>query len=113
MSPLDLAEVSVARHLERLTLNMTKVEDLTPLRRLSTLRSLEVAFCPVRDLTPLADLPLLHLHLMGTKVTDISPLESLTTLTSLVLTNTGIGDRAVASLKKAVPALKKRGAILR
>jgi len=112
----DLSPLS-ALSLEVLTLPQNTVADLSPLAEITTLRSLSGYVKLVRDLSPIAKLPLTHLdltHLDRTQLdviakltklehlgirwrtvtADLAPLANLTSLTSLQLNNTPILDLA-------------------
>lgn len=49
--------------LERLALNKTAIKDLTPLKKMTSLRSLAIQQIPAKDLTPLLDLPIENIWL--------------------------------------------------
>ena len=65
-----------------------QISDITPLRNLKKLESLDIGYNAVSDLGPLAQLEnLQYLNLGENKITDISPLKNLTNLTFLSLRN--------------------------
>jgi hypothetical protein len=63
------------------------VSDLAPLSECRLLESLTFSQTAIRDIGPLAHLPLKFLKMNGTNVTDISPLLDCSTLTDLVLSD--------------------------
>ena len=86
-------EVAGIAGLVKLTMNGTKISDLSPLRGLTTLNILLLDRTAVSDLSPLRDLIALHtLWLDKTDVSDLSPLRDLTALNDLTLTNTKVSQ---------------------
>ena len=82
----ELGQVDFAHRLQRLDLDRTTVDDLTPLARLKGLQSLSLNDTKVDDLTPLASLTgLQSLSLNDTTVDDLTPLDSLRGLQHLSL----------------------------
>jgi len=71
--------------LESLTLLCPNLEDLTPLRGLSQLKSLGLSCPKIRDLAPLRGLPLTSLSISGHRVRDLTPLQETKKLTRLAL----------------------------
>jgi len=110
---------------QRVNLNHTRVDDLAPLRKLTSLRQLYLWHTPVHDLSPLqglTNLQQLHLghtqvgpiqfqgltelrvlDLSGATVSDLSSLATLTKLQILYVSGTQVGDlsplRRLAGLK--------------
>jgi len=79
--------------LRSLDLRNTQIADLMPLSQLTGLAELHLEGTEVTDLTPLSSLTgLTELRLDGTKVTDLTPLSSLTGLTELHLDRTEVTD---------------------
>lgn len=86
------------------------LQDIGPLASLERLELLDLAATGVSDLSPLTGLPRLQfVNLMSTPVADISPLQSISTLREAILLQTKVDEIQVGALKKAVPALRKRG----
>ena len=73
---VDLAPLS-GSSIELLHLGGAKISDLAPLAGCAALRHLWVSDCNVRDLSPLAELKLVELHLGNTRVRDLRPLSKL------------------------------------
>lgn len=73
--PVDNIEGVAGPRLEVLDATGTQVHDLSPLRVSSRLRELRLGGTPVRDIEPLAGLPLEDLILDDTKVDDLSALK--------------------------------------
>jgi len=68
---------------------------------------LDLSDTDVSDLSPLARLTGLRtLGLYGTKVSDLSPLAGLTGLQSLYLSGTKVSGASVAELRRSLPHLK-------
>lgn len=81
--------------------------DLTPLRGLARLRSLDLTSTPVHDLSPLAGLASLRsLNLSSTRVSDLSPLAA---LDSLAACGTPIRDLAPLASHTELTQLDLRG----
>lgn len=87
-----------------------KIEDLTPLKTLTTLESLRAAATNIKDLTPLAGLAKLdRLDIGRTPVKDLTPLSTLTNLTELQIDETEVTDLApLTKLKKLEMLQMKR-----
>ena len=73
-----------------------EVTDISPVRALAGLRTLELwrqtrGKGQLADLSPLKDMKLTHLHCGSTKVSDLSPLKDMK-LTSLVCSDTQVSD---------------------
>src|SRR5262249_16915455 len=62
---IDLAPVAQLKKLERLFLLGSSVTDVSPLARCSSLRHLEINYCPVEDLSALKALDLRDLRCFG------------------------------------------------
>jgi Leucine-rich repeat (LRR) protein len=76
--------------LERLSIRLTPVSDLSPLEGMS-LKSLDCYQTRVSDLSPLRGMPLTDLNLNYTRVSDLSPLEGMS-LTFLDCSRTTVSD---------------------
>ena len=82
----DLSGLKDMPALESLNLGGSKVTDLSPLKAVKKLKTLALAdwrASAVSDIKPLAGLPLESLNLANSKVTDISPLAECQNLTSV------------------------------
>lgn len=91
----DLRVVSQLQQLEELNLAGCPVEDLSPLATCRALRDLTLSHTRVRDLGPLAELDALQsLDLAGTCVRDLGPLRSHRGLRELFLDHSEIVDLA-------------------
>ena len=89
----DLTPLKGLTSLETLDLARTQVTDLTPLEGLTNLETLDLSGTQVTDLTPLEGLTNLQkLDLSGTQVTDPTPIAGLTNLRSLVLYSAKVTD---------------------
>ena len=88
----QFAAIDSLSAVESLWLSSSLVSELTPLENLKTLEHLELRGCQVRDLAPLAHLPLESLTLSGNPVSDAAPLAGLATLRRLDLTGTQVTD---------------------
>ncbi|MBK9266910.1 MAG: leucine-rich repeat domain-containing protein [Polyangiaceae bacterium] len=87
-----------------------KIDDLTPLKTLTTIESLRVAATNIKDLTPLAGLAKLdRLDIGRTPVKDLTPLSGLTNLTELQIDETEVTDLTpISKLKKLEMLQMKR-----
>jgi len=87
-----------------------KIDDLTPLKTLTTIESLRAAATNIKDLTPLAGLAKLdRLDIGRTPVKDLTPLSGLTNLTELQIDETEVTDLApISKLKKLEMLQMKR-----
>jgi Leucine-rich repeat (LRR) protein len=82
------------------------LKDISPLRVLKTLRSLDCSHTQLDNLTPLKDMNSLEkLTLIGTKVSDLSPLRALPGLRSLDCTGTPVSDLAPLKEMKTLETL--------
>ena len=94
-----LSDLTSLRHLSALTsldLTRTPVADIAPLATLTALTKLILTRTPVADLAPLATLTALSLlDLSRTQVTDLAPLATLGALTSLSLRSTQVADLSI------------------
>jgi internalin A len=63
----------------------TSIDNLTPLAGLSRLTRINISRSNISDISPLAELPLVHLDLSDNHITDLTPLAGITTLSTLVL----------------------------
>jgi Leucine-rich repeat (LRR) protein len=79
--------------IRKVSLVQTNVKDLSPLKDLE-LVMLDLTFCPVSDLSPLAGMPLEELYLEETDITD----ESLAALTDMPLKILYLGSTDVTSI---------------
>ena len=87
---VDLTPLRGLARLRSLDLNSTRVHDLSPLAGLASLRSLDVSSTRVSDLSPLAALD--SLTACTTPIRDLAPLASHTELTQLDLRGTDVID---------------------
>jgi internalin A len=87
-----------------------KIEDLSPLKTLTTIESLRAAATAIKDLTPLAGLAKLdRLDIGRTAVKDLTPLSGLTSLTELQIDETEVTDLTpISKLKKLEMLQMKR-----
>jgi hypothetical protein len=84
---------SWCRWITTLSFSETKLEDLSPLAKLTCLEQLYLTGTRVRNLAPLAGLTNLRkLNLGGTKILDLSPLSNLIRLEGLDISNTDVAD---------------------
>ena len=91
----DLTPLAKLTSLEELSLISTQVSDLTPIAKLTSLERLVLDGTQVGDLSPLAKLTSLdELWLISTLVHDLSPLAKLTSLEVLALNNSRVRDLA-------------------
>ena len=90
---IDMYGEKVWEDVTYLTLNNSYIEDLTPLKNLTSLTHLDLSNNNINDLTPLIYLQsLTHLDLSGNEIENISPLEFLPNLVSLDLHNNPFED---------------------
>jgi hypothetical protein len=87
---VDLTPLRALARLRSLDLNSTRVHDLSPLAGLASLRSLDVSSTRVSDLSPLVALD--SLTACTTPIRDLAPLASHTKLTQLDLRGTDVID---------------------
>ncbi|MDI3285879.1 leucine-rich repeat domain-containing protein [Polyangium sp. 15x6] len=86
-----------------------KIEDLSPLKTLTTIESLRIAATQVKDLTPLAGLAKLdRLDIGRTPVKDLTPLSGLTNLTELQIDETEVTDLTPLSKLKKLEMLQMK-----
>jgi len=89
----DLSPLKTLTTIESLRIAATQIKDLTPLSGLAKLDRLDIGRTPVKDLTPLSKLVnLTELQIDETEVTDLSPLSKLTKLEMLQMKRTRISD---------------------
>ena len=101
----DLTPLKTLTTLESLVAAVTHIKDLTPLSGLAKLDRLDIGRTPVKDLTPLSGLTnLTELQIDETEVTDLTPISKLKKLEMLQMKRTRISDlsplREIKSLKK-------------
>jgi Leucine-rich repeat (LRR) protein/membrane-associated phospholipid phosphatase len=96
----DITPLAKLTGLKTLDISGTRVRDLTPLATLTGLASLNLQFLRISDLTPLARLANLRtLNIGGTEVRDLTPLAGLAKLRELSAAVTKIRDLSpIASL---------------
>jgi len=70
----------------------SRYSDLTSVRVFENLRQLDLRTTAVRDLGPLAGMPIRQLGLSGTKVADLTPLQAANTLEMLDISHSRIRD---------------------
>lgn len=86
-----------------------KIEDLSPLKTLTTIESLRIAATQVKDLTPLAGLAKLdRLDIGRTPVKDLTPLSGLSSLTELQIDETEVTDLTPLSKLKKLEMLQMK-----
>ena len=91
----DLTGLQLAKNLNHLELDNSKISDLSPLRGLTNLQFLEV-HGELSDLSPLAEsVNLRGLEIGGSNVSDLSPIARLVNLRSLDIGNTKVSDVSV------------------
>jgi len=76
--------------LTSLAVMFTPLTDLSPLRDISTLKSLDLTGTHISDLSPIENLPLTDLNVSNTNITDLSSVAKITTLRSLALFQTSV-----------------------
>lgn len=93
LSGQDVSDISLlyGMPLQELSLENTKVLDLSPIGECHTLRELNLSSTPVSDLTRLNVVNLQELKLNGTQVTDLRPIAHLD-LSSLDISGTQVRD---------------------
>lgn len=93
-------EISQLKRLTTLRLTNTQITDLAPLRKLSNLKRLNIRFSKVKDLSPIKNLTsLVNLHIDETGVDDLDPICGLTAMTELTLRATNVFDlRPISAL---------------
>ncbi|MEA4845943.1 MAG: protein kinase [Clostridiaceae bacterium] len=92
-----LSDLSLMKGLDNLMLVYQRIEDISPLKELH-LQTLMLVGNYVTDLTPLADMKTLrHLNISNNPVTDISPLESFQRLKELYIQQCNVTDISVIS----------------
>lgn len=114
-----------------MSLNYTKVSDLSPLSDLTGLRALSLAQTKVSDISPLRRLThLRHLSIYRTDVSNLEPITGLHDLQTLTLSRTNVRDlrpiqmpsRLVASGRESqltdlrfndIPAIEQDGELFR
>jgi predicted Ser/Thr protein kinase len=90
-----LSDLSLMKGLDHLLLAYQRIDDISPLKELHLL-SLEIVGNYVSDLTPLADMKTLrHLNINNNPVADISSLESLQGLEELHMQHCNVTDISV------------------
>ena len=93
----DLTGLQLAKNLNHLELDNSKISDLSSLRGLTNLQFLEV-HGELSDLSPLAEsVNLRGLEIGGTNVSDLSPIVRLVNLRSLDIGDTKVSDVSVLS----------------
>jgi internalin A len=63
----------------------TAIDNLTPLTSLKKLTRINISKSNIKDISPLSELPLVHLDLSDNHITELSPLSGITTLSTLIL----------------------------
>ena len=102
----DLRGLETAKELRRLHLDSNQISDLTPLANLDLIH-LSLSDNQISDLTPLANLDnLRHITLNSNDVSDLSPLTMLPSLKKLHVRNNPLSE---ASVNEYIPALESRG----
>ncbi len=88
----------------------SQIRDLTPLAKLATLQTLNLALTQVSDLSPIAGLKVLQgLYLSGIKLSDLSPIAGLKALQTLYLSRTRVSDLSPIAGLKALETLNLTG----
>lgn len=106
----DLTPLARLTNLRSLDLMNTQVTDVSPLAGLINLEDLNLGGTRVADLSPLAGLTnLLYLDLVGTSVTDVSPLAGLTNLQHLDLALSQVADLSPLAELTNLQSLDLRG----
>ena len=101
---MDLGPVAELTNVEKLILADTLVADLRCITALDRLDWLELDGTPVTDLTPIAEMHQIRfLNIERTYVEDITPLAGLQDLEAVLLSGTPISDRAIETLRDALP----------
>ena len=98
----DLTPLESLPNLRMLSMSrQQKIDDFTPLAKLSKLDQLDLSGCGISDLKPLADLKnLTQLRLSQNKIADLSPLTGLTKLNHLTLTDNKLTNEQLTHLSK-------------
>lgn len=86
------ARLPALRRIQNAWTDITQVDSTEPIAKLTHLRALDLARSKVKDLRPLAKLPLIQLYLGSTEVVDLSPLAKHPTLSHITLSNTKVRD---------------------
>jgi len=106
----DLSPLKTLTTIESLRIAATQVKDLTPLAGLAKLDRLDIGRTPVKDLTPLSGLAsLTELQIDETEVTDLTPLSKLTKLEMLQMKRTRVTDLAPLKGLKSLKTLHIAG----
>ena len=99
-----LAEVAQLRALESFSAENNRIEDVSPLKELGGLVTLNLGGNRITDISPLTSLAGLRtLSLDGNPIGDLTPLCSMTSLTSLSLKGMDISERELETLREALP----------
>jgi hypothetical protein len=85
----DVSPLKKLPTLKRMSFNSTFISDLSPLKKLYALHSLYLNKMPIEDLSPLKDLLLTVLECSHTNIKDLSPLNS---TRSLNISNSKVSD---------------------
>jgi hypothetical protein len=102
-APIDgIGPLAQLTQIANLSLDGTRITDLTPLATATHLRDLSIRNGPLEDLTPLAGLRLRRLFVYRTRVRDLSPLAGMPTLQVLGLVGCPVRDLPVVT---TLPAL--------
>jgi len=89
----DLSPLKTLTTIESLRVAATKITDLTPISGLAKLDRLDIGRTGVKDLTPIANLTnMTELQIDETEVTDLTPLSKLTKLEMLQMKRTRVSD---------------------
>jgi internalin A len=102
----DVSALKNLTSLESLNLAHTSVEDLRPLSNLSRLRHLNLLDTPVRNLDPLGDLRLRTLVLGSTPVADLAPLTAMDSLEYLDISDTTVAPEQEDMIRRLVPSTR-------
>jgi internalin A len=106
----DLSPLKTLTTLESLRLAATQVKDLSPLSGLSKLDRLDIGRTPVKDLKPLEGLVnITELQIDETEVTDLSPLSKLTKLEMIQMKRTRVADLSPLKELKSLKQLHISG----
>jgi len=100
----DLSPLRKLDSLKTLTLYDAPVSDISPLAELTTIESIVLQQTAVTDLSPLTSLPKLRvLFLYSTPVSDLTPLAKMPELRQLILHGTRTPAQEIAKLRKVLP----------
>ena len=89
----DLTPLKDLRQLHTINCFGTQVSDLAPLKNLEQLQTIHCSGTQVSDLTPLKDLQQLQtIHFFGTQVSDLTPLKDLRQLRTIHCFSTQVSD---------------------